>query len=417
MQLNNPVEKLVYRAITWTWCFYALGALYLVGPVLGWCMAAIAVLALYLDTAMRADLRPTGWIPALVWLWIFGMIAMLITLVIGHVSWGLGLTGTIKSVIGWAKGWALLPLFLLAGAVLPISRDVIIRGQCVVGLWTLILVPLLFIAPMIGLPEKIYTSPLKAVGGPGPEYFSVYFYTLDPASWTPRWQFFAPWSPFAGLLGVLMVAFSLEEKNRRWMITGVLAGLVMIILSKSRMSIVAVVVCTIVPRLMPLIARSLGWQLAAIASASMAVLGTMALQFAMDAVSIFKSARADSTRVRETLQRIAYERWQADAFWFGHGTVQPGPHLVEYMPIGSHHTWYGLLFVKGIVGFLALAIPMAVHAMVTAYDAIFNPRGRLPMAIMLVFGILTFGENIEIQTYLIWPAILMLGIHIREMCR
>ena len=37
-------------------------------------------------------------------------------------------------------------------------------------------------------------------------------------------------------------------------------------------------------------------------------------------------------------------RIEIDAFWFGHGTVAPGPHLVEYMPIGSHHTWFGLLF-------------------------------------------------------------------------
>ncbi|MEL6316565.1 MAG: O-antigen ligase domain-containing protein, partial [Pseudomonadota bacterium] len=32
-----------------------------------------------------------------------------------------------------------------------------------------------------------------------------------------------------------------------------------------------------------------------------------------------------------------------------------------------------------------------------------------------VFVILSFGENIEIETYLLWPAILMLGVHAREM--
>jgi len=60
-----------------------------------------------------------------------------------------------------------------------------------------------------------------------------------------------------------------------------------------------------------------------------------------------KSARADSTRVRAALGNIALYRWQSEAYWFGHGVVETGTHLVEFMPIGSHHNWYGLLFVKG----------------------------------------------------------------------
>ena len=35
---------------------------------------------------------------------------------VGHLDWSLGTGATIKSTIGWMKGWALIPLFLLAGA-------------------------------------------------------------------------------------------------------------------------------------------------------------------------------------------------------------------------------------------------------------------------------------------------------------
>lgn len=104
-----------------------------------------------------------------------------------------------------------MALFPLAGAVLSIRRSVHVRGQCVIGLWTLCLAPILLAAPYFGLPERIFISPLKAVGGPGPEYFSVYFYTFYPASWTPRWQFYVPSSPFAAHLGVVMVLFALKE--------------------------------------------------------------------------------------------------------------------------------------------------------------------------------------------------------------
>jgi len=34
---------------------------------------------------------------------------------------------------------------------------------------------------------------------------------------------------------------------------------------------------------------------------------------------------------------------------------------------------------------------------------------------MLNFIILTFGENLEIEVYLLWPAFILIGIHAREM--
>lgn len=407
-------EKIVFRTLVWTWGFYALGALYVVGPVLAFLLAGIAVLSLYLGPALRSDLRPTGPVPWLIWLWIAGMAVMLIALWAGHLDWELGLKKTIKSTVGWAKGWALLALFPLAGAVLQIRREVVVRAHAKLALMTLFILPVLAVAPYIGLPERIFTSPLKAVGGPGPEYFTVYLFTYDPASWTPRWQFYAPWSPFAGLLGVIMVLFAFEERERFWLVVGCLAGVAMILMSKSRMGLVALVVASVGPRMMPLMLRVWAWSAAAVLTASMAVFWTTVATAVEDAVDGFNSARADSTRVRATLQRIARERWANESVWFGHGQVEPGPHLVEYMPIGSHHTWWALLFVKGLVGFFAFAVPFIAHFVFAARDAVLHPQGRLPFGILLVFLILSMGENIEIEAYLLWPALVMLGIHIRE---
>ena len=261
-------ERIVYGTLVWTWGIYAFGGLYVAGPVLAWVLAGLAALSLYLGPALREDLRPTGPVPWLIWLWFAGMALMLVALWGGHISWDLGLKSTIKSSIGWAKGWALLALFPLAGAVLQIRRDVLVRAQSKLALVTLCLLPILAAAPFIGLPERIFTSPLKAVGGPGPEYFTVYFFTFDPASWTPRWQFFAPWSPFAGLLGVVAVLFALEEKHRGWMLVGILAGVAMILMSKSRMSIVALVVASVGPRMMPLLLKTWAWTVAASVAAS-----------------------------------------------------------------------------------------------------------------------------------------------------
>ncbi len=375
----------------------------------------LALAAPNLGPAAPPQWRAAGPIPPIVWLWIAGMAVMLVALWVGHLDWELGAGQTIKSTIGWAKGWALMALFPLVGAVLPIRRHALIRSQTIVGLCTLLVLPIMLVAPMIGLPEKLFESRLKAAGGPGPEYVSVDLYTLDPSTWTPRWQFYAPWSPFAGLIGVVLALFALEEKKRFWIIVGLLAALAMIYLSKSRMSSVALVVCVIVPRLLPFLRQSVAWSVFAAAAASLAVLGTDLLRLMQDGVSAFKGARADSTRVREALQRIAYDRWRSEAVWFGHGTVEPGPHIVERMPIGSHHTWFGLLFVKGVVGLFALLVPMSVHTILTFADAAKGPRGRLPFGIMLLLVILTFGENVEIEAYLLWPALVLLGVPAREM--
>ena len=415
MTPQSPAEALVLATLRWTWPLYGLGALYVVGPVLAWVLGGLAILSLYLGPAIREDLRARGPIPPVVWAWILGMSVMLVALWAGHLDWGLGLTKTIKSTIGWAKGWALLALFPLIGAILPIRRSVLVRGQCMIGLWTLALTPLLVAAPYVGLPERIFTSPLKAIGGPGPEYFSVFFFTWDPASWTPRWQFYAPWSPFAALLGVLQVCFALEETDRRWRWIGVSAGVVMIVLSKSRMGMVGLVACTLGPRMMPLVLRVWAWMALAGLTASLAIIGTAVVSALGDAITAFKGARADSTRVRETLQRIAGERWQNEAFWFGHGTVKPGAHIVEYMSIGSHHTWWGLLFVKGLVGLLALLVPMVWQTALALFDAARGPRGRLPLSVMMTLVLLSFGENIEIEAYMLWPGQMVLGIHAAEL--
>lgn len=412
---RNPAEALVWYALVWTWPFYAIGALYIVGPVLAWIIGGLAVLSLYLGPAIRPDLRATGPVPGLVWLWGLGMLVMLAALWVGHMDWGHGLKSTIKSSIGWAKGWALIVLFMLAGAVLPIRRAVLVRAQTVLGAWTLVMAVVLVLGYFAGLPERLFVSPFQVVGGPGPEYFAVYVYTLDPASWTPRWQFFAPWSPFAALLGVIMILFALEEDHRGLRAAAIAAGLAMIFLSKSRMGLVGLVACTALPRLVPLLLRPWALTVLAAVSASMAVLGTNLLQWAENAIIAFKQARADSTRVRETLQRIAADRWENDAFWWGHATVQPGPHLVEYMPIGSHHTWWGLLFVKGLVGFTAFLVPFILHSARIVVDAAEHRRARLPLGLMLTFTLLSFGENIEIQVYLLWPALIALGLHLREM--
>ncbi len=88
--------------------------------------------------------------------------------------------------------------------------------------------------------------------------------------------------------------------------------------------------------------------------------------------------------------------------------------MVEYMPIGSHHSWYGLLFVKGVFGFVALALPMAWSLLELTVRAQASRTARSALSVMLVLSFYSFGENLEILAYLYWPGLIIVGIAFRQ---
>ncbi|NJL10700.1 MAG: O-antigen ligase family protein [Calothrix sp. SM1_7_51] len=68
----------------------------------------------------------------------------------------------------------------------------------------------------------------------------------------------------------------------------------------------------------------------------------------------FTKARSGSSKVRAALQRMAFEYWKLNPIW-GYGRLEEkGPAALGFKQIGSHHTWYGILYTHGIVGFVAL---------------------------------------------------------------
>lgn len=408
----SPAERLIVTTIKATWWLWLIGGLYIAGPVLGWTLAAIVLHAWYVGPALPAAQRPKPphWV---IWLWLVGMAVMLVVLLAGHANFGLDAGQTIKSAVGWAKGWALLALFPLAGAVLQIRLEPVVRAVCQLGRQTLILLPIFLIAPFVGLPETLWVSPLKVLGGSGDEYFAAVLYTIEPGAGTPRWQFFAPWSPAAGMVSVIHFLLAREEKDRLWRWLGISAAILVALLSQSRLALVALAVIIPVTFFIGRANRGSSWLLVAPVVLLTGWFGPQIQVLADQAIDSFSGARADSSRVRAALGRIAVQRWQDEAYWFGHGIVVPGPHLVEYMPIGSHHSWYGLLYVKGLIGALALAIPMLTTLGASVVEATRGPIGRLALAMILTYWLYSFGENLEVLTYIAWPALLVIGIAFR----
>jgi hypothetical protein len=401
-------ERLVACAIVGSWLLWFIGGLYIAGPALGWILALILLWRAYITPSGRG---PS--IPLAATIWGLAMLAMLFILWAGHATNNLGAGQTIKSSIGWAKGWALIALFVIAGAGLKIRPETVYRAVCRLGRITLFLLPLFLLAPSLGLPQTLFVSPLKILGGAGDEYFSVVLYTLEPGTGTPRWQFFAPWSPAAGMVGIVHFLCAVEERDWRWKLTGIAAALAMILLSQSRLALVALLIIWPASWAITNFRRPIVWVSGAIAVLISGWMGPFLLNFVERAQSDFAGARADSSRVRATLGRIAIERWENEAYWFGHGIVENGPHLVEYMPIGSHHSWYGLLFVKGLAGMFALLLPMIASLFFIIVNG--NPAARqIGLAMLMVLVFYSVGENLEVLAYLYWPALLLIGIALRK---
>ena len=408
-------ERLVFYGLAGTWALYVTGALYAAAPVLGWVLMVWLAFK-WLVQSPQTPAEQLAFIPVGAWVWIIAMLVMQVALVAGHLSFDLGVGATIKSSIGWAKGWALMAIFIVAGAALQIRPAVVYRAACLVGLQTLLLVPLFIAAPFLHMPEVLYTSPLKAIGGPGPEFFQVELYSRNAGSEALRWRFFAPWAPAAGFASIILLVLSFRDRNWRWRLIGCLAAVVMCLMCQSRLALLAMIVVSVITYALSRVRQpSMAW-LAAVAF----TIGGMAASALLDAFEVldnqFTQARADSSRVRAALARIALHRWQSEAPIWGHGVVEPGPHLVEYMPIGSHHSWFGLLFVKGAVGFCAFAVPMVWTTVEMLIRAQSSSTGRTGLAIMLTLWLFTFGENLEIQVYMYWPGLVIIGVVMREAC-
>ena len=403
-------EKLICWALLFTYPIYAIGGLYITGSLLGWTVLGIVMLRAFVEGE-----NSFKQVPMIVWLWGLGMLVMLISLWVGHADWSLGTSQTIKSTVGWAKGWALLGVFPLLGAVVNLKPERLIRAVCVVGIHTAIFGVITFILYVAGLPGQLFISPLQILGGAGDNFFMVSMFGLNPETGAGRWQFFAPWAPAAGFLSCVFVIFCLQEKDKIWRTWGIAGCVVMALLSQSRAGWVIFIM--IIPLFLftcqlknPWLLLGLGFLIPI-----MLLLGEPIYEMVMDAFQQVKEVRPASTRVRAALENLAVQRWRDEAPVWGHGKVESGPKLVEFMPIGSHHTWYGLLFVKGLVGLFALAIPIVFSLIYLIIFSAHHVQARAAMCLLIVFICYSFFENLEILAYLYWPALFWLGMTFKNL--
>ncbi len=410
---QNIAEKIVYRSITLIWVFYFTGLLYVAGSAVGWLLLTV----LFLQFLKGEELK-NHW---LVYIWTSAMLVMLLTIFIGHINLNLSTGSLIKSTIGWAKGWALFAVFPFVAA-LNIRPQLVVRAMMKLGQQTLFIIPLLVIAAFIHLPGNLYSSPLKFLANPS--FFDIELYGLNASTGLPRWRLFTPWGPALGLYGNLLLALCFTENNTRFRVIGFVTAFAMILLSQSRMGMLCMLCIPFFCFNLIRVKQIKYLIILAILAPVLAAFAKPALIIAEDLTEQIHNARSDSSRVRGALERIAIERWKNEAPIWGHGVVEKGSHYVEYMPIGSHHTWLGLLFVKGLIGLLAMAIPLAITLAWTGFRYFVDSdvsesfvRYRTALHLLLILCAYSLTENLEILAYLHWPALLFIGLTLKMSCQ
>jgi len=408
MKPENFAEKAIWYTLLWTYGYFIIGGLYVVGCVIGWIIFGYWLKVWYFQTEETPE-DDRIQIPIAIWIWIIGMLVQQVALIMGHLDFNLGLGTIIKSSIGWAKGWALLALFPLLGT-LKIRAELLYRIACIVGLQTLLVFPIFYLFYLLKLPAQPYVSPLRAVGGPGPEFFAPTFYEIDPENMQPRWRLFTPWAPALGFMGNIYFFLAIREKDLKWRLIGMIGAVFMCTVSVSRLAQISIPIVAGVTLLLSSLGKPIALITLSFVSGILGIVAPTVIDAFVQFNENFKAQRAGSSRVRAALGRIAIERWQNDAPIWGHGIVETGPHMVEFMPIGSHHSWYGLLFVKGIVGFFGLAIPMLWSFFDLVLKSQTSKTAQTGLNMLVILFLYTFGENLEILVYLTYPAFLMLGI-------
>lgn len=411
MKPQNFEEKVVWYCLIGTYVLYFLGALFIVIPIMAW------VLVLYLGKKIWEQTEDTPLkqkiiIHRVVWIWIVSMLLIQVALIVGHLDFDLGIMRTVKSSINFfARSWALFALFPLIGH-LNIRPQLICRAVCIVCLQSLVLIPLFLIAAHLHLPRELYVSPLRRIGGVGTNPYAVNLYRID--SGRIRLYLFAPWAPAMGFVSNVYFFLACLEPNKKWRRIGVIGAVVMAVVTISRAAIVCLMVVPFLTWLLVNITQPSVQITTGIGSFLVGLFGTKILSWLEDFQEFFRSQRANSSRTREILAQWTVERWKTEAPIWGHGINEPtGITLTAGLPIGTHHTWFSVLFNHGIVGFTALAVPLLWTFLELLVKAQNNLLARAALGITIVIFLFSFVENVDGLTYLYWPGLVMIGIALK----
>lgn len=410
---QNLPEKIIWYYMVGIYLLYFVGAQHLIAPAVGWFLALYLCKKLWEQTDETKEEEKIR-IPFGVWVWIIFMLLMEVALIASHMDFNMDIARVIRSTINFfIRTWSLFAVFPLVGC-LKIRPQLIYRAVCIVCIQSLILFPICNLAILLHIPGHLFMSPLQKLGGVGAEYYNVYIYGVDGETLKPRLYLFTPWAPALGMVGDLYFFLALQEPNKKLRWLGMIGAALMVWGSDSRLGILCLLILPFVRWFLANFSQPVVQIGTGVVSLLSGLFGIQIVTWMKDFKDQFDGQRAGSSKVRDILGRIALYRWQDAPIW-GHGLVEPkGPPVTTGKPIGSHHTWFGLLFSNGIVGCIAFAVPLFWSFLEFLIKAQKNPTAQAALGVVLVLFFYSFAENLEALIYVYWPVLVLMGIAFKE---
>ncbi len=379
-----------YLALTPLWWF--LGLLVPVG--------AAGIVLLY---ALRPRTDPT--VTAVCWLWFSATAAQSVSAVVNWASSAEPTGELVRSLASFSStGWVLLGMCFGVGCSYRLSAPRLARSVSFQALWILILSAVGYAAFAVGGDSRLEMPSLLAVAipslaDPGTINFSMRFFLKEDFMGDSvfRLVLFFPWSTGLALAGFLTLLLAFHERGFKWRVVAMAGGLTGFVLSYSRAVFAASVVGVAAIVMLRSRNRTRLWLIigAALLAELALVLGFGPETGISDVYRAFTQARAGSSEARNELYRAAW-RGFLQSPWIGHGWF--GQTYARWMPIniGSHSTFYGALYVGGVLTFAVVCTAYAgtlwlcLSRLRTGGEAIVEA-----LALLLVYGITSYGETIQ----------------------
>jgi O-Antigen ligase len=408
---QNVAERVIWYTIVLSYPLYLLGLVFPVNTTLPW-LLLINVGTRFWQQSDRTPLADRVRIPAIVWVWVIATLTLLLAMLTGLMDFGYDQKELIRSSLSWCRDWALYPICFTLGSCLRVRPQIVYRAVCHLCAQSIVALGIGVAAFVAKVPELIYNSPIERLTQNGKLFYEVRLYVVDVDSSGVRFTLFAPWAPALGLVACVYLLLALQEAHKGWRTIGIVGATAMLLGSVSRAAFIFLPVSIVLIWVWVAANRAylqlvVGFLLFWLGLLSFQV--TQALELAIEG---FIGARKSSSQLREVIQRMSLERWAEAPIW-GHGKEMPGPKVLKGMPLGSHHTWVGLLFNQGVVGFTAILVASASTVILLAMQAKVDRLARVALAIMLVLIFTSMGESMEKLAYLIWPALVVVGMAFR----
>jgi hypothetical protein len=409
---QNLPEAVVWYSIVGTYIIYLLGAYYFLTAFMG----SFLLFHLFKKWQKQTEVTPEHErvvIAPLAWAWLGAIIIVELALIVSHFNYELGTGTIIKSTSHWFRTWAIFAIFPLAGH-LEIRPQIIYRAICILCLQSIIVAGVGTVLGLAISPETFYVSPLQISGGDIIQYEVHLVHTLINS----RLQLFSPWATGLGMTGNTYILFALQETDKKWRTIGIISSVMMVIFSWSRLAIVTLLFMPVVLLFLSNLTRpwiQFATSIMCFLSGLFFVNIANLVYFFQTQVDNLRTDTKSSSSTREAIYELTLYLWRTEAPIWGHGlTGETGPAAIDRYPIGSHQTWYYLLYSYGLVGFLPCLMVTIWTLIKLLIQAQNDQQAKLCLGLFLVIVLNSFTDNIQSFAYLYWPALLMLGIHVKQ---